>query len=119
MKLFEMKPRPSEAGLAKISYEKEYGMPTRNGADIALINDPEAEFFPLCGGEQFLFRRISPDDHNRGRGHEFWFGGTDELPFLVRLKADPFNHFMSIIAAITQTTIGKINLLSIILLLFK
>jgi hypothetical protein len=93
MKLFEMKHRPSEAGLAKIFFEEDVydnSPPLRKGVNIALPDKPEAEFFRLLSGEQFLFRY----QLNRDPEFKYWFGGTDELPFLARLKSDPFKHFM-------------------------
>jgi len=95
MKLFEIKQRPREAGLAKISFVKDYyqdTIPMRKAVNIALPDDPEAEFFQLLSGEQFLFRfQIRT---RREEEVQYWFGGTDERPFLVRLKPAPFDHFV-------------------------
>lgn len=74
---------PQRAGEAKLEFARAVGMPTRKEDLIQLDFDPKFEFFPLKKGEQFLFVGIG-----------VWFGGTDENPFLVRLKDEVFSRFL-------------------------
>ena len=96
MRLFEMKNPPKVAGLAKLQFGykgRTERPPFRKGVDIVLPDDEEAEFFPLMDGEQFLVRLTQEGDYNRNVERQFWFGGTDEQPFLVRLKDPPFRAY--------------------------
>lgn len=92
MRFYEMSRLPRSAGLAVLEYEECEGRanPFRSGRHLHLPGCPDAEFFPLRGGEQFLLR------HWRGGESEpqIWFGGTDEQPFLVRLGSAAFSPFM-------------------------
>lgn len=94
MKLKEMSSRPSKAGLAEIvysSYRRE--TPHREGAMIMLPDNPDGlDFFPLKNGHQFL-AAISPPPLMPGNdpGTNYWFGGTDEGPFLVQLRHEPYD----------------------------
>lgn len=92
MRLFEMASRPTEAGLAKLRFSSMEGggrsLPLRERADIFLPDDPDLEFFPIKGGAQFLLSR-------RGGRGGYWFGGTDENPFLVELQAKLFLSFVT------------------------
>lgn len=86
MRLFEMKHRPDHAGKAKIEFSN-VNNPVRQGVDIALPNARDNEFFPLRAGRQFLFRHWGDhEDH-------YWFGGTDEQPFLTRITKAPYQAF--------------------------
>ncbi|MBI2673681.1 MAG: hypothetical protein HYX23_00110 [Candidatus Zambryskibacteria bacterium] len=91
MKLFKMRTVPKKAGMAKLQFGYKGGAhapPFRESTDIVLPDNPESEFFPLMNGEQFLLRIISG-----GSETQYWFGGTDERPFLVRLRDEPFRAF--------------------------
>lgn len=95
MRLFEMNPAPTKAGMARLQFSSRNGKantppPFREGEHVVLPEDREAEFFPLMNGEQFLFRNASD---SRSRDTQYWFGGTDEQPFLVRLGDRPFPAF--------------------------
>jgi hypothetical protein len=92
MRLFERSNSgwPSQAGMAIIRYSKEAKLPTREREMILLPNDPELEYFPLKQGSQFLVR--CPEVTSTQP--TIFFGGTDELPFLVPLKEEPFRAFI-------------------------
>ncbi len=82
-----MRNLPKKAGLAKLHYERNrHKTPFRKSADIVLPDDPEMELFFLMNGKQFLLRIENSET-------QYWFGGTDERPFLVRLKEEPFRAF--------------------------
>jgi len=87
MKLKDMKKKPTKAGIAEINWVEDksgYGDLDirREGDKIYLPDYPEHEFIPLQGGKQFLFRNRSLT--------RFWFGGTDENSFLVRITSEAF-----------------------------
>lgn len=93
MKLFEMRSVPKKAGQAKLQFGyrgSAHTPPFRESADIVLPDNPESEFFPLMNGEQFLLRLVGS---GRDSETQYWFGGTDERPFLVRLRDEPFRSF--------------------------
>lgn len=93
MRIFEMRNTvPKKAGLANLQFGytgSAHTPPFRDNANIVLPDNPEAEFFPLMNGEQFLFRLVG----RVGSETQYWFGGTDECPFLVRLQDGPFYAF--------------------------
>ncbi len=81
MKPFDIavKNLPKLAGKATIRWNTQ-GQAGREGPEISLPIVEQAEFLPLQGGRQFVYRvPISQD------GPAVFFGGTDEEPFLVRL----------------------------------
>ncbi len=94
MFLSEMIRKPRRAGLARLAWERfsdDSGMimPHRQNGIIHLPNCPQAEFFPLKGRAQFVFK--VPNDFAR---HDYgesgiYFGGTDEQPFLASLEEGP------------------------------
>lgn len=84
MILKKLRPRPTKAGITKLVFEDcEY--PRREGDVISLPNEGWNHFFPLLGGEQFVFA----DSHPNGQVRSVWFGGTDEQPFLTQLTTPP------------------------------
>lgn len=87
---------PERAGKADISYDakpQDGELPSRNGKMIRLPLHRTAEFFPLMGGEQFLYRARVLQMHAYHQEDVLYFGGTDEEPFLVRLDPDVFREF--------------------------
>lgn len=92
MKLFEMKERPTKVGGVTLLYDRGVRAPVREEARIGLPDDPELEFYPLNQRRQFLVRRSSSNSPDRDT--HVWFGGTDERPFLVRLKTEAFMDFV-------------------------
>lgn len=97
MKLFEMGTKaPTSAGKARLVFTKDVVVPTLEDEVIRLPADPEAEFFPLKDGDQFLFRcSIPPERRGDSAQQSVWFGGTDEQrPFSVRLHEDAFSAFI-------------------------
>lgn len=92
MKLFEMRRLPEKAGLATLEFAdpRKIYEPIRGAETIKLPADGEAEFFELHKGEQFLFRHT--DCYGKS---QWWFGGTDERPFLVRLQQEAFRAFQN------------------------
>lgn len=93
MRLIEMKNHlPEKAGVARLSFTMSDAWsrgtnPHREKNEINLPINPGTEFFPLMGNDQFVLKR-SLGAHD---GCEIWFGGTDEEPFLVRLKDEAFD----------------------------
>ncbi|MFC1686596.1 hypothetical protein ACFLZS_01550 [Patescibacteria group bacterium] len=67
---------PQKADMATINFTDADRNPVRNQEEIILPFHPEAEFYPLQEGRQFLYRTS---------GGNVWFGGTDEQPFLTEL----------------------------------
>jgi hypothetical protein len=57
---------------------------TREGNKIALLNDRRARFYSIKDGQQFLF--TLPDPRHGDENRRLFFGGTDEMPFLVELE---------------------------------
>jgi hypothetical protein len=90
MRLLEMKRRPTVFGKARIEYGK--NPINRMGGTILIPNDNFTEIFPLeheGKRDQFILaRRVSSEN-------TYWFGGTDENPFLVQLDSEPFNKFLN------------------------
>lgn len=79
---------PARAGRAELYFASRDKTPVRNKGLIGLPLHPEAKFYPLQHGEQFLFSTpLSENDRYGGHARQdtLWFGGTDEEPFLVRL----------------------------------
>ena len=74
---------PTTAGAAALVFLDKNDLPDRtpqlDGSRILLPDDPENEFIALQGGTQFVFLSWSP-------GTLFYFGGTDESPFLVEIE---------------------------------
>ncbi len=81
MKPFDIavKHLPKLAGRATIRWNTQ-GQVRREGPEISLPIHEQAEFLPLQGGRQFVYRL--PASQNE---QAVFFGGTDEEPFLVRL----------------------------------
>lgn len=79
---------PDRAGLAKLHYDKKIKEPTRVKEDIVIPQNGFSLFQLTAGFEQFLAIKDQPEEHDSRYAKPFkaWFGGTDELPFLVRLK---------------------------------
>lgn len=84
MKLKELSTLPERAGQARLAFVRSTGEePYREGERIVLPHEPEADFWPLQNGEQFVYgARLE------GSLHHF-FGGTDERPFLVEIEDSP------------------------------
>lgn len=87
MRLYEMKRLPELAGSASLEFSQKYGMPLRKDSTIYLPKDDNVEFFPLLSGKQFI---LWVSGHNESG---CFFGGTDEQPFLVRLKQEYLAYF--------------------------
>lgn len=81
MKLMKMRALPRRAGLANLhfNYDDPFGLPIRKDTEIVLPLNPHAKFYSLQNGRQFLF--VSATEPA-----QCWFGGTDEKPFLVRMR---------------------------------
>lgn len=94
MKLFEMRSRPKTAGKAELIFSNT-NTPCREGNVITLRDYPELEFYPLGEGEQFLVRTKAVIPSRGLVERAIYFGGTDENPFLVVLKEEIFDRFMS------------------------
>lgn len=93
MKLFEIGELPKKAGVAKLKFNNNGTtpeIPYRRGSTIKLPGNSEVEYFSLMDGVQFLLRST-----DKNKKPLFWFGGTDEQPFLVRLRQEPFLSFMN------------------------
>lgn len=88
MKVTEMKRFPRQAGVAVLRWFPENDrLPSRNGKVIRLPKKrTDADFYPLKGGEQFLFKLGNFDLNEPGMFDYIHFGGTDEVPFLASLK---------------------------------
>mgnify|MGYP001575319270 CR=1 FL=1 len=95
MKVLTVNPEiPRNAGKAKLEFFK----PTSAGAEphrekdtIWLPIHDNAEFHPLVWKTQFLFRVSNP--YSPEETNKLYFGGTDEEPFLVRLRPVAFSTF--------------------------
>lgn len=95
MKLLEVwSPPRLKAGLAEIQFvtPSELKEPVRDGAEIRIPAFSDAELFWIHQNEQFLLRQQIGKDYNRPESG-WWFGGTDEQPFLVRINQAPFEVF--------------------------
>ena len=85
MYLFELKGKlPKKADKATLHWEKGFQNAVRQGVVIHLPNEPTASFYSLQDGRQFLF----------GYNRNYWFGGTDEEPFLVQMEAQAINNYI-------------------------
>jgi hypothetical protein len=85
---------PKNAGKAKLEFFKPTSAdaePHRAGSVIWLPLCEGAEFHPLVWQTQFLFR--VPNQYRPKETAELYFGGTDEEPFLVRLRPVAFSTF--------------------------
>jgi len=90
MRLMEMTKKPTKFGKATVEYGRSFGRIGREGNTICVPHDNFTEVFCLSNqgrNDQFIM--------NRGGG-EYWFGGTDENPFLVQLTAEPFKEFLKL-----------------------
>jgi hypothetical protein len=77
MRTFELRKLPTRAGDAKIDwFGSGHKSVERSKQTLHLCKDGDVEFFPLLKGRQFVYRF----------GGSWFFGGTDENPFLVRLS---------------------------------
>lgn len=77
MYMFELKGKlPKKADKAVLEWDNAARSVGRDGPKIHLPYDPLSFFYPLQEGRQFLFI-------NKKR---YWFGGTDEEPFLVEME---------------------------------
>ncbi|MDP3980667.1 MAG: hypothetical protein Q8Q33_04550 [Chlamydiota bacterium] len=79
---------PKKAGLAYLEYAKNIKEPRRDN-DVITIPQKGHSLYQLSAGfEQFLIIQDRPEEHDPRYTKPFkvWFGGTDELPFLVRLR---------------------------------
>jgi hypothetical protein len=74
----------NKAGLAFIEYDEKVKQPKRVKDLITLPVEGYELFQADESFSQFLFLSIAADDYNRQLN--CWFGGTDELPFLVQLN---------------------------------
>lgn len=85
MYVFEFKGNPpKKADKATLCWEKGSTEPVRNGLRIHLPINPMAIFYPLQDGKQFLFEN----------DNSYWFGGTDEEPFLVQMSQKAINNYI-------------------------
>jgi hypothetical protein len=87
VKLFEMKTLPKTFSKAKIDYDEGASAPRRNGDVIVFPHDGYTDLYPigLQRQKQFILTR-GPE--------AYWFGGTDENPFLVRINVNPVKAFL-------------------------
>ena len=78
---------PKKAGLAMLSYE-EVEEPSRKKENILIPNKNHSLYQLTAGFEQFLLIKDQPETHDSRytKPYKAWFGGTDEMPFLVRLR---------------------------------
>lgn len=84
MKLKELSALPAQAGQARLAFVRSTGEePYREGERIVLPRQPEADFWPLQNGEQFVYS-VSLEDRLC-----HFFGGTDERPFFVEIEGRP------------------------------
>lgn len=79
---------PDRAGLAKLHYDKNIKEPKRVKEDIVIPQNGFSLYQLSAGFEQFLAIKDKPEEHDSRytKPYKAWFGGTDELPFLVQLK---------------------------------
>ncbi len=92
MKLFEIPRKPQLAGRAKLKFASRRDA-ARIRDTIHMPDHPEVEMFDLKKGDQFL-ARVGSFIGTEDRQNHIYFGGTDENPFLVRLKEDAMRPFM-------------------------
>jgi hypothetical protein len=81
VRLYEYKQLPEKAGSAIITWDHKAGTPTREQEIITLPKKHNVELFMLKEGQQFLY----------AAGEQVYFGGTEESPFLARLKPEAVN----------------------------
>jgi hypothetical protein len=86
VKLKEMKRKPKKAGVAEIQFEEYRIHVELIGNVIHLPSWEENDFFRLKKGKQFLFVQ-------KGTLDSYWFGGTDENPFVVEITKEAFQAF--------------------------
>lgn len=82
---------PKKAGVAELHFDSKTATPQRDGTHLTLPLVRDAEFFALKGGEQFVADFGSQFGY---QGTRFWFGGTDEGPFLVGLQEKPVKRLL-------------------------
>jgi hypothetical protein len=87
VKLKEMKRKPTKAGVAALSFDKDISLPSLADNVIHLPSGEENDFFCLKKGKQFLFVQEGMLDNS------YWFGGTDESPFVVEITGYAFHAF--------------------------
>lgn len=90
MYVFELKQLPRQADKARLAWDTGISTPRRDTKHISLPRDNMAQFFSLREGNQFLYK---PHIANRS-SNRFWFGGTDEEPFLVEMEEAAGNAFI-------------------------
>ncbi|HLD07424.1 MAG TPA: hypothetical protein VJC16_07910 [Candidatus Nanoarchaeia archaeon] len=91
MRLFEMRRPPTQAGKAVLQFSADRPFPLLAHGTITLPKGRDNEFFPLRRRKQFLF----VDNSNFPGRTYYWFGGTDEQPFLAQVSADAAQAFMN------------------------
>ncbi len=86
MYVFELKSNlPKKADKATLSWEKGAREAVRSGSNIVLPRNPHAIFYSMQEGKQFLY----------GHDRRYWFGGTDEEPFLVEMKVEAVQAYIN------------------------
>jgi len=84
---------PNKAGLAFLEYT-DTEEPKRHKDVITIPNTGYSLYQLTPSFDQFLTIKDIPEKHSRGSQspHKCWFGGTDELPFLVRMNDMVYPH---------------------------
>ncbi|MBI4149263.1 hypothetical protein HY491_02345 [Candidatus Woesearchaeota archaeon] len=82
MELSEMTKLPTKAGKAVLKLAHKYTYPELANGTITLPKWRGNKFFPLRRGRQFLF---VDNTVNNTLSAFYWFGGTDEQPFLTEV----------------------------------
>ena len=90
MRIINTKNFPKRAGKAILEYKVDESEPKRDEEYIILPLIPRADLFFLAGGNQFLFHIGKERNDHWDR---YWFGGTDENPFLVEITSKPLNSY--------------------------
>jgi len=92
MKTTVVKGLPRKVGLANIIwFRRKDRLPSIHKGTIRLRGGNGPEFYPLMGGEQFLYR-LYPEDQR----DYIWFGGTDsKAVFLTTLKPEAFQAYLN------------------------
>ncbi len=80
---------PKKAGTARIIWDE--AQPRRDNSDIYLPLEDGGVYLPLLKDQQFLFK--FEDIRNR-HTKSYWFGGTDEEPFLVQIEDKAFGAYL-------------------------
>jgi hypothetical protein len=78
VRLYEYKQLPEKAGSAIMTWDQAAAAPCRENEIITLPKKHNVELFMLKEGQQFLYVA----------GNDVFFGGTEESPFLARLKLE-------------------------------